>query len=66
LALENPVTNLGMYSATPGTQPPAPFPTSGQHHPTPLQHGRFNERLVTSRFLPIPTTFRNFGSWRSR
>ena len=45
-AIENPVTNLGMYSATPGTQPPTPLPTSGRHHPTPPQHGRFNERLV--------------------
>ena len=49
------MTNLGMYSATPGTQPPAPFPTSGHHHPTPPQHGRFNERLVHQIYFKIFT-----------
>ena len=45
-ASENPATNLGMYSATPGTQPRAPFPTSGHHHIISPHHGRFNKRLV--------------------
>ena len=52
-APENPVTNLGMYSATPGTQPPAPFPTSGHHHITSPHHGRFNERLVHQIYFKI-------------
>ena len=55
----NPATNLGMYSATTGTQPPAPFPTSGHHHITSPHRGRFNKRLVHQIYFKIFTYSNN-------
>ena len=52
-------TTLGMYSATMGTQPPTPFPTSGHHHITTPHHGRFNERLVHQIYFKIFTYSNN-------
>ena len=53
------MTTLGMYSATMGTQPPTPFPTSGHHHITTPHHGRFNERLVHQIYFKIFTYSNN-------
>ena len=54
-AMDTPSTNLGMYSATTGTE--SPFPTSESF--TPPHQGRFSERLVHQIYFKVFTFSNN-------